>query len=290
MQQLVTPELIHWIAEQRQAGYSESTILHSMMTTGWSQSTALAALAQKTVISSNTIKSHQSIDSFRHFSAELPEPKVSEGATSLWAGDREVNVLFAMKRPRLVVFGSFMTNEECDALCQAASPYLVRSKTVKLDEADPKMNEAVHEARTSDGMFFHRGQNDLCQRIESRIATLLNWPVDHGEGLQVLHYKPGAEYKPHYDYFEPGHPASASFLQRGGQRVGTLLMYLNTPVRGGSTSFPDVDLEVSALKGNAVFFSYEQPDPSTRTLHGGSPVIEGEKWIATKWLRQDHFG
>ena len=24
----------------------------------------------------------------------------------------------------------------------------------------------------------------------------------------------------------------------------------------------------------------------TRTLHGGAPVIEGEKWVATKWLRQ----
>ena len=32
---------------------------------------------------------------------------------------------------------------------------------------------------------------------------LLNWPLENGEGLQVLHYRPGAEYKPHYDYFAP---------------------------------------------------------------------------------------
>jgi prolyl 4-hydroxylase len=27
----------------------------------------------------------------------------------------------------------------------------------------------------------------------------------------------------------------------------------------------------------------------TRTLHGGAPVLEGEKWVATKWLREGAF-
>ncbi|NCW57916.1 MAG: 2-oxoglutarate-dependent dioxygenase, partial [Gammaproteobacteria bacterium] len=69
------------------------------------------------------------------------------------------------------------------------------------------------------------------------------------------------------------------------QRVASLVMYLNTPPRGGATNFPDVGLEVAAVKGNAVFFSYDKADPSTGTLHGGMPVIAGEKWVATKWLR-----
>ena len=43
------------------------------------------------------------------------------------------------------------------------------------------------------------------------------------------------------------------------------------------------------LKGNAVFFSYDRPHPMTRTLHGGAPVVEGEKWVATKWLREGRF-
>lgn len=48
-------------------------------------------------------------------------------------------------------------------------------------------------------------------------------------------------------------------------------------------------LEVAPQRGNAVFFSYERPHPSTRTLHGGAPVIAGDKWIATKWLREREF-
>src|SRR3546814_11490872 len=59
-------------------------------------------------------------------------------------------------------------------------------------------------------------------------------------------------------------------------------MYLNTPERGGATTFPDVNFEVAAVKGNAVFFSYDRPTTMTRTPHGGAPVLAGAKWIATK--------
>jgi hypothetical protein len=126
-------------------------------------------------------------------------------------------------------------------------------------------------------------------RIEQRIATLLRWPVSHGEGIQVLRYRPGAEYLPHFDYFDPVHPGSMPVLARGGQRVGTLVMYLSAPVRGGATTFPAVGLEVAPVPGSAVFFSYDRPDASTGTLHGGAPVLEGEKWVATKWLREGEF-
>jgi prolyl 4-hydroxylase len=77
-----------------------------------------------------------------------------------------------------------------------------------------------------------------------------------------------------------------TILKRGGQRVASVVMYLNTPSCGGATTFPDAKFEVGAIKGNAVFFSYDRPHPMTRSLHGGAPVTEGEKWVATKWLRE----
>ena len=78
-------------------------------------------------------------------------------------------------------------------------------------------------------------------------------------------------------------------LIRGGARVATLVMYLSVPERGGSTTFPDVGFQVAPVKGNAVFFSYDMPHPTTLTRHGGAPVIAGEKWVATKWLREHDF-
>src|SRR5260221_463913 len=80
-----------------------------------------------------------------------------------------------------------------------------------------------------------------------------------------------------------------TMLKRGGQRVASLVCYLNTPTSGGQTIFPDVQLDVAPIRGNAVFFSYDRPHPVTRTLHGGAPVIAGEKWVATKWLREGRF-
>ena len=160
-----------------------------------------------------------------------------------------------------------------------------RSMTVQTTTGGEELNAD----RTSQGMFFRRGENELVQRIEARIARLLHWPLENGEGLQVLHYQPGAEYKPHYDYFDPKEPGTPAITRRGGQRVATLVMYLNEPQRGGGTTFPDVGLEVSPQRGHAVFFAYDKPLPSTRTLHGGAPVLAGEKWVATKWLREREF-
>ena len=190
-----------------------------------------------------------------------------------------------MALPRLVVFGNLLSGEECDALIEAAAPRMARSLTVATDTG----GQEVNADRTSAGMFFARSENPLVQRIEARIARLLDWPLDHGEGLQVLHYPPGAEYKPHYDYFDPAEPGTPTLLRRGGQRVATLILYLNTPEAGGGTVFPDAHMQVAAQRGNAVFFSYDRPHPDTRSLHGGAPVLQGEKWIATKWLRERTF-
>ena len=66
-------------------------------------------------------------------------------------------------------------------------------------------------------------------------------------------------------------------------------MYLNTPERGGATTFPDIALDVAPRTGNALFFAYDRPHPDTKTRHGGAPVLAGEKWIATKWLRERPF-
>jgi prolyl 4-hydroxylase len=201
------------------------------------------------------------------------------------ADGHEVRVLASLRDPRIVVFGGLLTDAECTELMGLAAPRLSRSETVGANDAGTEVNAA----RTSDGMFFERGEKPLIATLEARIAELLRWPVDHGEGLQILRYRPGAEYRPHYDYFDPSHAGTPRILQRGGQRVATLVLYLNTPTAGGATTFPDIGLEVAPVRGNAVFFSYDRPHPATRTLHGGAPVLAGEKWVATKWLREGVF-
>lgn len=274
--QSVTPELKKWLREQLVAGQSTVDLVQSMIKAGWQQGVAVEAVAAAKL--DNWFKPESATKG-------VPEPKLANGACVLDAGDRQVQVLTVVELPRVVVLGGFLNDEECDALIEAAKPRMSRSETV----SEVKDGSEVNMARTSRGMFFERGENPIVKRVEARIAHLLNWPVENGEGIQVLHYQPGAEYQPHYDYFDARHASTASILKRGGQRVGTLVMYLNTPLRGGATTFPDSKMAVQPIKGNAVFFSYPTPDPSTLTLHGGAPVLEGEKWVATKWMRQGRF-
>ena len=215
----------------------------------------------------------------------VPQPNLHDAPRQLDLGDRVVEVLMHCQLPRLVVLGGFLSADECEALIAAARPRLQRSLTVQTVTGGEELNAD----RTSQGMFFRRGEDEVVARVEARIARLLQWPVENGEGLQVLHYRPGAEYKPHYDYFDPREPGTARMVQRGGQRVGTLVMYLNQPERGGGTTFPDIGLEVMPQRGHAVYFAYDRPHPATRTLHAGAPVLAGEKWVATKWLRERAF-
>jgi len=279
--QQVTPELRQWIVAQAQAGHKPEAVLRSMIDSGWHEDVALAAIEE-------TLRGFLSEHAREHglpAPVPVPEPDLADSPSVLRAHDREVRVLMTMRQPRVVVFGGLLSDAECDSLIELARVRLQRSETVDNSTGGNEVNES----RTSQGMFFERGENEVAKRIEARIAELVNWPIDHGEGLQVLRYGPGAEYRPHHDYFDPAQPGSATILKRGGQRVGSLVMYLNTPTQGGGTTFPDVGLEVAPIKGNAVFFSYDRPHPMTRTLHGGAPVIAGEKWVATKWLREGVF-
>ena len=271
--QQVTPELRQWIIAQAQAGHKPEAVLDAMRASGWQQDVAIQALEDTL---SGFLAEHAQAAGLPP-PVPVPGPDLAESPLWLDAGDRQVQVLMTMTQPRVVVFGSLLSDEECDAMVALARPRMTRSETVQTDTGGSEVNPV----RTSSGMFFGREENPLCARIEARIGALLGWPVENGEGLQVLRYRPGAEYKPHYDYFDPALSGTPTILKRGGQRVGTLVMYLNAPDTGGATTFPDVALAVAPIKGNAVYFSYDRPHPITRTLHGGAPVIAGEKWVAT---------
>jgi len=209
---------------------------------------------------------------------------LAEMPNSLQTPDRAVEMLFVIESPRVVLFGNLLSDEECDLLISQSRDKLQRSSVVNASTGAYD----VHPHRTSSGTYFKRGENELLQRIEQRIAELVDCPIEQGEPIQVLHYEPGGEYKPHFDYFDPAHPGNKEVLAQGGQRIATLIMYLNDVERGGSTVFPEIGLDVLPRRGHAVYFAYcdEAGALDARTLHGGSPVGSGEKWIATKWFRQ----
>jgi len=205
-----------------------------------------------------------------------------------WTLPKETHVpvvmpTMALTKPAAAVYEKFLSEAECALLIWMAQDKLSRSTVVDNSNG----GSYVDNNRTSSGMSFKVGENSLIRHIEAKISALTGLPVENGEGIQVLRYQVGQEYKPHYDYFDPNSPGVAQQLDNN--RICTFLMYLNTPESGGATVFPDAGVEVAARQGNALLFAYATPTPDTKTLHGGAPVLKGEKWVATKWIRRNKY-
>ncbi|WZZ84553.1 probable prolyl 4-hydroxylase 7 isoform X2 [Brassica napus] len=202
--------------------------------------------------------------------------------------------------PRVFLYKGFLSDEECDHFIKLAKGKLEKSMV-----ADNDSGESVEsEVRTSSGMFLSKKQDEIVSNVESRLAAWTFLPEENGESMQILHYENGQKYEPHFDYFH-----DEVNLQLGGHRIATVLMYLSNVKKGGETVFPmwegatnqpkdDTWTEcakegyaVKPVKGDALlFFNLHlnaTTDPSS--LHGSCPVVEGEKWSATRWIHVKSF-
>lgn len=266
-----------WVRRGLLSRYSPLTLLDEM-----AGAHIEAGLARQTVLSACQQLLDMPAAQLAEQSYQYERSRIADGNTLMLA-DKTVPVVFRIAQPDIAVIDGFLSDAECEALICLAADRLVPSTVANLEDGSTQ----PHQARSSSGMYFSVGENALLDTIEQRLASLTGLPVSHGEGLQMLHYLVGKEYQPHYDYFPEQHAGSQTFLAQGGQRVLTMIMYLNDVEAGGETVFPAVGLKVLPRKGSLLYFSYTnsqgQLDP--RTLHGGAPVVRGEKWIATKWVR-----
>ncbi|MGM9515333.1 2OG-Fe(II) oxygenase [Roseateles sp. DB2] len=216
-----------------------------------------------------------------------PRPRLAGNRLRLGDGC-ELRIAAQLDHPQVLLYEGLLSPSECEAMIALAETRLTRSTVVdeQLGEARP------HEHRTSAGGFFQRGEHPLVASIEARLAELLDWPVENGEGLQVLRYGVGGEYRAHFDWFNPAHAGSERHLRTGGQRVGTCILYLSEVEDGGGTRFPNLGLEIRPRPGAVLYFADVDAqgveDPGT--LHAGVPVLAGVKYIATKWLRERRYG
>ena len=177
--------------------------------------------------------------------------------------------------PPIRVVRSLLTDEECAYLMDQAQPALRPSMII-----DPNTKRPVpNPVRTSSGMNFDPSLEDLVvHAINRRIAAATATPVECGELLHVLQYRPGEQFRPHLDSI----PGAAN------QRHWTALVYLNEGYGGGETVFTELGIEAKGGMGDCLIFrnSIEGvPDPRTR--HAGQPVTSGVKWLASRWIRQE---
>lgn len=288
----------NWAIENIAAGVDDAVVIDAMVQAGIDPEMANNLVKRVRVIPGYAVveRAVQRAKQLESVEAELKKLQSSEeimvgtlphvrlqDRTSVTIEGHTITVQMQLKNPNIVLFSNFLSPQECMKLIELSTKKITPSQAIDVDTGEG----IAHSDRTSSGTYFNRGDNELVRRIDRRIAKILNWPVDRGEGIQILKYEIGQQYKPHFDYFV-NKPGGVDHTKVGGQRVGTLLMYLSNPDLGGATTFPNMGLNVYPVMGNALFFRYPDPkDPIT--LHAGNPVVEGQKWVATKWLRQRKY-
>jgi hypothetical protein len=185
--------------------------------------------------------------------------------------------------PLVAVRNDVISPIECAYLIELAKPHIKRAGVV-LDEGFKPS-----EGRTGSNHWLKYDEDDVVKSIGQRIADIVGLPLENAESMQIIHYGPEQEYRPHFDAFNLSLARGQKAAQWGGQRLVTALVYLNKVEVGGATQFPKLGITVPATPGRMVVFHNTTEDisgPHPLSLHAGMPVEAGEKWAFNLWFRQ----
>jgi prolyl 4-hydroxylase len=280
------PQLGHWLTGNLDRGQAPAALVETMRQQGMEARAAEAIVAAYAEARRRGVAPPVDSIELPDEAAPAPVARLPPG-TRIAGGDREIVVHMRTEDPVCATLGKVLDDDECRTLIEMARPRLEPSTLVDLATGQ----DVVSDKRTSWGMFFRLEENEFIARLDRRLSRVMNLPLENGEGLQVLHYPTGAGSEPHYDYLQPTNAANRESIARSGQRVSTLVTYLNDVPAGGQTVFPALGFATSPLRGNAIYFEYGDDngvvDP--RSLHASSAVTQGEKWVVTKWMRNRRF-
>tara|TARA_B110000858_G_scaffold175732_1_gene209344 strand:- start:27110 stop:27799 length:690 start_codon:yes stop_codon:yes gene_type:complete len=185
--------------------------------------------------------------------------------------------------PLVCVFENFLSDAEVEHLLLTAEPKLKQSLV------SAEKSGVVSEGRSGSSCWIAQGFDTVVDGLSQRLADIVGVGLEHAESLQVIHYAQSEEYAPHFDAWDKATERGQRCMATGGQRMVSCLLYLNDVEEGGGTSFPNLDMEIRARKGRLVVFHNCHEGSTVRhpnSLHGGMPVLKGEKWACNFWFRE----
>lgn len=188
--------------------------------------------------------------------------------------------------PIVVVFENFLSDLESEQLVAAAVP---RLEPALVSDEKTGVESPGRSGRTC---WIAHEHNAVIEELSLRVAEIVGIPLENAESLQVVYYGENQQYLPHFDAWEADTEVGKRCMARGGQRMVTCLMYLNEVEEGGGTSFPKLDMVVRPIKNRMVLFHNCSPGTTVRhpaSLHGGMPVLKGEKWACNFWFRESSY-
>lgn len=219
------------------------------------------------------------------------------------------------KDPPVFTIENFFTEEECQLYMSMVEPNDANDseQTNAVQITSPTFSSNSISRRTSTTWFC---RYEGVPTFLAKAQHLLGVELSRMEEPQVVRYRTGEEFSWHYD------EVPSTQLSNGGQRLATLLVYLNDldEGRGGGTVFRDLkpprahsdekgrkkrkrgnkvgaaisganrQLTVRPRAGTALLFfpSYRDGTPDVRTLHKGEVALD-TKMIAQMWIHEREY-
>lgn len=208
----------------------------------------------------------------------LSFPRIAEALR--WPHERVLPRAIARhSAPRIATLNRLFTAEECEYLISRGAPYLRRLLTSQGLPVDTRTNTTAPFGIVESDAFIQSLDELACMALGEQSAN--------GEPPSLMHYVPGQQFGAHCDAFDPATPAGKAEIDARGQRIKTLLVYLNEGYEGGETVFPRIGWRYKGKRGDAVMWENVHGDGTSnpRTLHEGASPRAFEKFVFSKWMR-----
>jgi len=181
------------------------------------------------------------------------------------------------------IINNIITEQEAKHIINKSSMFFKESRI---------LGETLYtKIRKSKSTWLYK-DDPIIVKIMVRIADIVNIPLEQSEALQVVKYDPNGYYNEHHDSCSDGHQLCAEFIKRGGQRIKTVLIYLNDEFTEGATNFPVLKKKIKPPKYSAIVFNPLASNSNKchpKALHAGLPVKSGTKYVANLWFRERKF-
>ena len=154
-------------------------------------------------------------------------------------------------RPRAFIIPKFLSDAECDELVQIAKAEEMAKSTV--GGGDGKDDGELRDVRTSQQTWiWPRSAKDsaIVRRLRERTFDLVKMPEDVGEAMQLVHYDTTQHYYGHHDYAHKWESVDNPYVQAGGNRLVTIIFYLNDVEEGKSKSKSKSNQNQIKIKSN----------------------------------------
>lgn len=147
-------------------------------------------------------------------------------------------------------------------------------------------NNLIRNAVGASDAVVESEASDAVMRLVLQAADMLQVPPSRFERPALTYYQFGQQFRSHHD--ASCDVEADGWVDLGGQRVVTLICYLNDVPSGGRTVFDDLDVSVEPKRGQALlFFPADREtgllNPAMR--HHAASAID-DKYVVQIWTRQ----